>query len=141
MGALDTLKDINKRNWKHVLGQFIKFGLIGASNTLISTAIYYVFVWIDPKFYFLGNAVGWIISVFNSFYWNNRFVFKNSQFSWGKKLFRTYLAYGGGFVIGSITLAVLVSVLGVSEWIAPWINMIITIPLNFLLNKFWAFKA
>lgn len=41
MGALDTLKDINKRNWKHVLGQFIKFGLIGASNTLISTAIYY----------------------------------------------------------------------------------------------------
>lgn len=141
MRIFDTLKGINKENWKYVLGQFIKFGLIGASNTLISTAIYYIFVWIDPKLYFLGNVVGWVVSVFNSFYWNNKFVFKNSKFSWWKKLMRTYLAYGGGFIVGSVTLAVLVSILGVSEWIAPWINMIITIPLNFILNKFWAFKA
>ena len=141
MSALDKLKGINKENWKEVLVQFIKFGIIGASNTLISTAVYYVFVWIDPKLYFLGNVVGWIVSVFNSFYWNNRFVFKNSEFSWWKKLLRTYLAYGGSFVVGSITLAVMVSILGVSEWLAPWLNMVITIPLNFILNKFWAFKA
>ena len=141
MSALDKLKGINKENWKEVLVQFIKFGIIGASNTLISTAIYYVFVWIDPNLYFLGNVVGWIVSVFNSFYWNNRFVFKNSEFSWWKKLLRTYLAYGGSFVVGSITLAVMVSGLGVSEWLAPWLNMVITIPLNFILNKFWAFKA
>ena len=141
MSALDKLKGINKENWKEVLVQFIKFGIIGASNTLISTAIYYVFVWIDPNLYFLGNVVGWIVSVFNSFYWNNRFVFKNSEFSWWKKLLRTYLAYGGSFVVGSITLAVMVSILGVSEWLAPWLNMVITIPLNFILNKFWAFKA
>ena len=141
MSALDKLKGINKENWKEVLVQFIKFGIIGASNTLISTAVYYVFVWIDPKLYFLGNVVGWVVSVFNSFYWNNRFVFKNSEFSWWKKLLRTYLAYGGSFVVGSITLAIMVSGLGVSEWLAPWLNMVITIPLNFILNKFWAFKA
>ena len=141
MSALDKLKGINKENWKEVLVQFIKFGIIGASNTLISTAIYYVFVWIDPNLYFLGNVVGWIVSVFNSFYWNNRFVFKNSELSWWKKLLRTYLAYGGSFVVGSITLAIMVSGLGVSEWLAPWLNMVITIPLNFILNKFWAFKA
>ncbi|MEG2931919.1 MAG: GtrA family protein [Ruthenibacterium sp.] len=29
---------------------------------------------------------------------------------------------------------------GVSEWIAPVINLVITIPLNFILNKFWTFK-
>ena len=72
MSVLDQLKGINKDNWKEVLVQFIKFGIIGASNTLVSTSIYYVFIWIDPKLYFLGNVVGWIVSVFNSFYWNNR---------------------------------------------------------------------
>lgn len=141
MSAFDKLKGINKDNWKEVLVQFIKFGIIGASNTVISTAIYYVFVWIDPDLYFIGNLVGWVVSVFNSFFWNNRFVFKNSEFSWWKKLLRTYLAYGGSFIVGSITLAIMVSGLGVSEWLAPWINMVITIPLNFILNKFWAFKA
>ena len=141
MSAFDKLKGINKDNWKEVLIQFIKFGIVGATNTIISTAVYYLFVWIDPKLYFAGNVVGWIVSVFNSFYWNNRFVFKNSEFSWWKKLFRTYLAYSGSFVVGSITLAIMVSGLGVSEWLAPWINMIITIPLNFILSKFWAFKA
>ena len=141
MSVLVQLKGINKDNWKEVLVQFIKFGIIGASNTLVSTSIYYVFIWIDPKLYFLGNVVGWIVSVFNSFYWNNRFVFKNSEFSWWQKLLRTYMAYGGSFIVGSITLAIMVSGLGVSEWLAPWINMVITIPLNFILNKFWAFKA
>ncbi len=138
---LNTLKGINKSNWKETLVQFIKFGFIGASNTLISTAVYYLFVWVDPKLYFIGNVVGWVVSVFNSFFWNNRFVFRDSQFSWWQKLIRTYIAYGGSFIVGSILLTLQVQVLGVSEWIAPWINMVITIPLNFVLNKFWAFKA
>ena len=139
--ALDTLKGINKDNWKSVIVQFIKFGIIGVSNTLISNAIYYLFIWIDTDLYFIGNVVGWIVSVFNSFYWNNRFVFQNSEFNWWKKLFRTYLAYGGSFIAGSLLLMLQIEVIGVSEWLAPWINMVITIPLNFILNKFWAFKA
>lgn len=138
---LALLRSINRDNWKTVLIQFIKFGIIGVSNTLISTAVYYLFIWINTDLYFAGNVVGWIVSVFNSFYWNNRFVFKNSEYSWWKKLFRTYLAYGGSFVVGSLLLVLQVRVLCISEWLAPWINMVITIPLNFLLNKFWAFKA
>lgn len=138
---LNALKGISKGNRKKLLIQFIKFGFIGASNTLISTSVYYLFVWVNPKLYFVGNVVGWLVSVFNSFFWNNRFVFCDSKFSWWEKLIRTYVAYGGSFIVGSAMLALQVQVLGVSEWIAPWTNMLITIPLNFLLNKFWAFRA
>ncbi|MDD5884046.1 MAG: GtrA family protein [Firmicutes bacterium] len=141
MSAFGVLKKMNKDNWEEMLVQFVKFGIIGASNTIISTAVYYLFVLISPGLYFVGNVVGWIVSVFNSFFWNNRYVFTKSKYSWGQKLLRTYLAYGGGFIVGSTTLVLLVSVLGVSEWLAPWINLVITIPLNFVLNKFWAFKA
>lgn len=138
---LEKLGVQNRSELLPLLWQFIKFGIIGASNTIVSTSIYYLFIWMDPKLYFVGNVVGWIVSVFNSFYWNNRFVFTKSEFSWGQKLLRTYLAYGGSFLVGSITLVVLVRVLGVSAWLAPWINIVITIPLNFILNKFWAFKS
>lgn len=138
---MTRLKEINKDNWREVLIQFIKFGAIGASNTLVSTVIYYLFIWINTDLYFIGNVVGWIVSVFNSFFWNNRFVFQNSQFKWWKKLIRTYLAYGGSFLLGNLTLILQVRILHVSPWLAPWINMVITIPLNFVLNKFWAFKA
>ena len=37
---LALLRSINRDNWKTVLIQFIKFGIIGVSNTLISTAVY-----------------------------------------------------------------------------------------------------
>lgn len=139
--ALEMLKSINRDNWKYTLLQFIKFGIVGVSNTLVSTAIYYIFIWIDPALYFWGNVLGWIVSVLNSFFWNNRFVFRDSEFVWWKKLLRTYLAYGGSFLLGSLLLVLQVQVLGISEWLAPWINMVITVPLNFVMNKFWAFKA
>ncbi len=139
--AIEILKTIDKNNWKTVIVQFFKFGIIGVSNTLISTATYYVFIWIDPELYLVGSVVGWIVSVFNSFFWNNKYVFKNSKFSWWNKLLRTYLAYAGGFIIGNLLLVLQVEVFKVSEWLAPWINMVITIPFNFILNKFWAFKA
>ena len=99
MSAFGVLKKMNKDNWEEMLVQFVKFGIIGASNTIISTAVYYLFVLISPGLYFVGNVVGWIVSVFNSFFWNNRYVFTKSKYSWGQKLLRTYLAYGGGFIV------------------------------------------
>lgn len=141
MSAFDRLKNIRRDNWKEVLVQFIKFGIVGVSNTAISTSVYYLFVLVDPKLYMVGNVVGWIVSVFNSFYWNNRFVFQHSTYSWGKKLLRTYVAYGASFLVGSLMLALEVRLLHVSVWWAPWINMIVVIPLNFIINKFWTFKA
>ncbi len=36
--------------------QFVKFGIVGVSNTLVSLGVYYVFIWIDPAWYLLGNV-------------------------------------------------------------------------------------
>ena len=55
--------------------QFLKFGVVGVGNTLLSLAVYYLFIWINPRLYQAGNAVGWVVSVANAFYWNNKYVF------------------------------------------------------------------
>ena len=83
--------------------------------------------------------MSWIISVFNAFYWNNKYVFRNEN-TWLKALIRTYISYGFSFILGNILLIVLIEFFKVSEIIAPLIILVITIPLNFLMNKFGTFK-
>lgn len=123
--------------------QFIKFGLVGVSNTLISYFIYLIGLGIGLH-YLLSSVLGFVISVINSFYWNNRYVFKTEEGehrSVWKSFCKTFLAYAGtGLVLNNILLFLQVDLLSVSETLAPLINLLITIPLNFIINKLWAFK-
>ena len=36
----------SKEEFVALLAQFIKFGLVGVSNTAVSMAVYYIFLWI-----------------------------------------------------------------------------------------------
>ena len=59
-----------------------------------------------------------------------------------KALIKTYISYSfTGLFINSALLIVWVKVMHISEFIAPVINLLISVPLNFIINKFWAFKA
>lgn len=127
-----------------VFCEFVKFGLVGVSNTVISYVAYVVCVYIGLH-YFAANAIGFVISVLNSFYWNNKYVFtcrEGQKRSWFPALIKTFVSYGTtGIVLASLLLYLWVDVIGISEYIAPLLNLIITIPLNFVLNKLWAFKT
>lgn len=133
----------NREEFFTLMWQFIKFGIVGVSNTLISLAIYYIFVFISKDLYLWGQVVGWVVSVFNAFYWNNKYVFRSEKTGFRSvlnRLFKTYLTYGATFLLTTVLLYLEVDVWHMSEFIAPLINLLISIPLNFLLNKFWAFK-
>ena len=119
--------------------QFVKFCLVGVSNTLISLAVYYVFVIIDARLYIIGNAVGFVVSVLNAYFWNSKFVFDKKDEK-VKTVTKTFIAYGKNLIIGTALLYLFVDVCGLSEFIAPLLNLIVTIPLNYALNKFWVMK-
>lgn len=130
-------RKLDIKNFNAVI-QFIKFSIVGFSNTVISLFVYYILLLLECN-YLISNAMSWIISVFNAFYWNNKYVFRNEN-TWLKALIRTYISYGFSFILGNILLIVLIEFFKVSEIIAPLIILVITIPLNFLMNKFWTFK-
>lgn len=130
--------------------QFIKFGLVGVSSTIVSYALYalilLVFELAHARFsfdYLVAQIVSFILSVLWSFYWNNRFVFtlqEGENRSLGKSLLKTYLVYSiTGIFLSGVLLVVWIQVVGISEFLAPLLNLVITVPLNFLLNKYWAF--
>lgn len=127
---------MNKTNETFI--QFLKFGLVGVSNTLLALAIYYAWLFLTGS-YLQANFISWALSVLNAFYWNNRFVFKNSQ-SWKKALLKTYASYGLSLLVSTALLYVQVELIGVSDKVAPLLTLLITVPMNFLMNKFWTFR-
>lgn len=121
--------------------QFVKFGIVGLSNTLISYFVYVMLVAVGLN-YLIASIAGFIASIVNSFYWNNKYVFNGteSRVLW-KAFVKTFISYAGtGLVLSNILLYLWVDVIHIHEMLAPIINLFITIPLNFIFNKLWAFK-
>lgn len=126
-------------NFMVTIKQFFKFGLVGVSNTLISLGTYYLLYFVGVN-YLVANAVGFVVSVLNSYYWNNKYVFKKTQNGHLKPLLKTFLSYGSTFLMSTVLLFALVQYVGISEVAAPIICIAITTPINFVINKLWAFK-
>lgn len=89
---------------------------------------------------------------------------------WWKVLLKTYAAYALGFVINTVLLALWIDVLNIGQYLGfvgsviggmskvlaflpaqmtakdiselagPVINIVVTVPINFVINKFWAYK-
>lgn len=130
----------NKDEAKKLFWQFVKFGVIGVVNTLVSLAIYYAFLFINSNLYLVGHILGWVLSVACSFFLNRKFVFKNTDVKVWVALLKSYLAYGAVFLLTTLLMYIQVEIIGISEIIAPLINLVVSVPLNFLLNKFWTFR-
>jgi len=123
------------------LFQFLKFSIVGVSNTLIYFLVYYLFLVVDNSLYLAGNVIGWLISVFNAWFWSRRYVFKkDGKGEKLKELLRSYLSYGATFLLSSVLLWVEVEYLNISSLIAPILMLLVTVPVNFFINKYWTFR-
>lgn len=140
---MNVNKDLKENKIYSTLIQFIKFGIVGISNTLISYCTYAVLVWLGVNF-LISNLMGFVVSVLNSFYWNSRYVFDLNNADTKQKLkalIKTFISYAGtGLVLSSAMLILWIDIVHLSKYIAPIINLIITVPVNFVINKVWAFK-
>ncbi len=132
----DSLKKCDKQT----LGQFIRFGVVGFLNTLITLIIIYMLQEIFFVKYTVANLVGYIAGVINSFFWSKLWVFKklNSNFIHEVVLFLT--CFGVCYLIQFISLLLLVEKLHISDQWAQLLSMVIYTLCNFTLNKFVTFK-
>lgn len=123
--------------------QFLKFSIVGLSNTIVSYLVYAALLFIGVN-YIVANIVSYFVGVINSFYWNNKYVFDNERSDLSSLIssFSKLLASSAftGLIINNILLYFWVSVLGISSILGPLLNLFVTYPLNYILSKYWAFK-
>lgn len=140
-----------KDEQRAALYQFVKFGIIGVSNTVISYAVYLAVLlplqqknWFPRADYIIANAVAFVISVFWSFCWNRRYVFtagEGEHIPYWRALIKTYISYAfTGLFLNTVLSILWVRLLGVPKAIAPIFNLLLSVPINFLMNKYWAFR-
>ena len=132
--------------------QFVKFGLVGLMNTVVNYAVYAVSLLLMeagnlfPRYdYIIAQVIAFLISVLSAFYFNRKYVFVSDDVekeSWPKALLKTYISYAStGLVLSNVLLYIWIDLLGIPKLIAPVINLLATVPLNYILNKFWAFRG
>ena len=132
--------------------QFIKFGMVGVLNTILSYIITEVGYFClkkainsDALAMQISQTAAFIITVFISFLLNNAFVFTKGE---GEKrnplktLLKTYVAYSvTGIFLNNILIYFELNMLHISPLIAPIINLLVDVPVNFFMNKLWAYKT
>lgn len=145
--------DFSEEQWESLL-QFVRFGIVGAWNTVFSYAINVCCLLLFKKMgilsvadldMYVANMIAFILSVLCSFLLNSRFVFtlENGQSrNFWKALFKSYLSYGfTGIILNNVLAYVWVGIFGISKFVAPLLSLVIAIPINFFMNKLWAFKT
>lgn len=135
--------------WEQLM-QFAKFALVGLSNVFVSYGIYLLFFLIFQTIEILPNTdylfaqiIGYVLSILWSFYWNRKYVFRAAEntISWKTALIKSFVSYSfAGIFLNSILSYVWVELIRIPKIVSPIINLIINVPVNFLLNKLWAFK-
>lgn len=138
----------NKEELMKLIKQFIKFGMVGAVNTVLSYAITNIGFYVLNLHEQLSNFIAFMITVFISFILNGKFVFNENEVKNDKKkqtflikLLKVYASYSvTGLFLTALLLYLEETIFGIPHYIATLANLIVTIPINFILNKLWAFK-
>lgn len=124
--------------------EFMKFGVVGFINTVLSYSINNIGYYKCGIGAQISNLIAFVITVFISYWLNSRFVFdskaRNVKESM-KMLGKAYVSYSvTGLFLTAVLLYFEENFIGIPHYIATFINTVISVPINFMLNKFWTYK-
>lgn len=119
--------------------RFIKFCIVGFSNTIISLIMYFLALGCGIN-YIAATIFGYVISSVWGYVVNKLWVFKPQRNNIWKSVVKYYITYGAALGINIAGMYCLVDIACISEKIAPFIILCVTIPFNFCMSKFWIYK-
>lgn len=123
---------------KKDLKKILKFICVGISNTIISLIIYYLLKFIGVN-YLISMAVGYFISSITGYFLNKKWVFEN-QNKKKKSIFRYYVLYISALFLNLIFTYFQVSILKISDNVAPLITVAVITIYNYLISNYWVFN-
>jgi putative flippase GtrA len=122
-----------------VLVQFLKFGIVGVSNTLLTFLVYTLLLKVFGVWYIAASAVGFVVGATNGFMLNRRWTFAGHV---GDSLtpVRWAVVQGCGLGVNLGLLYLLVHDARLDELLAQAFATVVVTISTFFVNRAWTFR-
>jgi putative flippase GtrA len=139
-GQEHAVAELARRAGMPVLMQFVKFGIVGISNTLITFALYTLLLKVFGVWYLAAAAIGFVAGAVNGFLLNRRWTFREHI---GDSLtpVRWMIVQGCGLAANEGLLYLLVHDARLDKLLAQALVMGIVTVTTFAANRAWTFRA
>lgn len=119
--------------------QFIKFSLVGVSNTIVGFGAWFVMHRVFGIQYIIANDLSYIPGLLNSFIWNKLWTFESR----GNKKLETVLflaVFVPCFLVQNGALIFLKEIAGLNVIVSQIVSMVVYTVMGYVLNKFVTFN-
>jgi len=123
----------------HVLVQFVKFGIVGISNTLITFIVYTLLLKVFGVWYIAASAIGFVVGATNGFLLNRRWTFAGHVGDAYTPV-RWAVVQTAGLALNLGLLYLLVHDGAMDELVAQAIATVAVTISTFLVNRAWTFR-
>jgi dolichol-phosphate mannosyltransferase len=127
----------HSHNWV----QLVRFAVVGASGYIINLAVFAACVHAIGLNYRIAAVAAFVVAVTNNFWWNRHWTFAAGDGHAGFQAARFFVVSLGALLVNLIVLELLVATAGFPELPAQAIAVLSAVPLNFVGNKLWSFRA
>jgi putative flippase GtrA len=123
-----------------VLVQFVKFGIVGVSNTLITLAVYTLLLKVFGVWYLAASAIGFVVGAINGFLLNRRWTFRGhvgdalTPVRWG-------VVQTCGLAVNEALLYVFVHDAHLDKLLAQVCATAVVTVSTFFANRAWTFRV
>jgi putative flippase GtrA len=139
----DNLKSVaaaGAHHRPHIAVQFVKFGIVGISNTLLTFIVYTVLLKVFGVWYLAASAIGFIVGATNGFLLNRSWTFRGHV---GDSLtpVRWAVVQSCGLAINLGLLYLFVHDAGLDKLLAQVFATGVVTVTTFLANRAWTFRT
>lgn len=121
--------------------QLVRFGLVGGVGFVVNVAVYALLVHVGGLQYLLASVPAWLVAVANNFVLNRHWTFDARHDRAHYQAVRFLLVSLAAEAVSLLLLRLLVHDGGLQKVPAQALAVAASMPLNFLGNKLWSFRA
>lgn len=123
-----------------LVGQFVKFGIVGVSNTLIFFLVYTLLLKVFGVWYLAASGIGFAVGATNGFLWNRRWTFRGHV---GDALtpVRWFVVQTSGLFLNLGLVYLFVDGAGLGELLGQAVTIVFVTLTTFFANRAWTFKT
>lgn len=124
---------------KNNIIQFISFNIIGLINTLLTTLLFFILIYLEGN-YIISLFIVYVLGILFSFYMNKNFTFKYNSSNTLIMFIKMCSSYIFIFLLNAGLLYFFIEGILINKYLAQILAMFLLIIVSFMLQKFFVFK-